>query len=96
MGDFNLTELWHSAIGQPNFKTYVNNCIKSKLTSHEGVSISILDTPLFKIAISTPYMLNFDNKYLIFKYCIKRIRKNVRYNVINMVVGREEVFEDSF
>ena len=41
-------------------------------------------------------MLSFDNKRLIFKNELKRLRKKSKYHMVHMVLRREEVFEDSF
>jgi len=63
---------------------------------HSNLNQSIFDVPIFKVAISTPHMLSFDNKRLIFKNELKRLRKKSKYHMIQMVIRREEVFEDSF
>jgi len=58
--------------------------------------MGIFDVPIFKVAISTPHMLSFDNKHLIFKAELKRLRKKAKYHMMHLHLSREEVFEDSF
>ena len=41
-------------------------------------------------------MLSFDNKRLIFKTELKRLRKKAKYHMINVRIRRQDVFEDSF
>lgn len=99
LGKFNLSKLWKESISQGVFKTYINNCIKKKLASfgqNSSPNQSIFDVPIFKVAISTPHMLSFDNKRLIFKTELKKLRKKAKYHMIHMSLRREEVFEDSF
>jgi hypothetical protein len=98
LGRFNLSQLWRESMGQPAFKTYINNVIRKKLTGNEPAwaNLGIFDQPIFKVAISTPHMLSFDNKHLIFKSELKRLRKKAKYHQMHLHVSREEVFEDSF
>ncbi len=41
-------------------------------------------------------MLSFENKRLIFKTELKRLRKKSKYHLMYLTVHREEVFEDSY
>jgi len=41
-------------------------------------------------------MLSFDNKRIIFKNELKRLKKGSKHLLLHMNISREEVFEDSF
>lgn len=92
--------MWKESISHPVFKTYINNCIKKKLNNltqePTWATLGIFEVPIFKVAISTPHMLSFDNKRLIFKTELKRLKKKSKNHMIHMQLSREEVFEDSF
>lgn len=92
LGKFNLSKLWRESINHPVFKTYINNCIKKKLNNIDEeptwMTLGIFEIPIFKVAISTPHMLTFDNKRLIFKTELKRLRKKSKYHMMHMVISR--------
>ena len=98
LGEFNLSKMWRESIGHPAFKTYINNCIRKKVGSLSGLPshMSVFEMPIFKVTLSTPHMLSFDNKHLIFKAELKRLRKKGKYHMIHLHLSREEVFEESF
>lgn len=96
LGKFNLSKFWRESINQAVFKTYINNCIKRKLHNLEEeptwMTLGIFEVPIFKVAISTPHMLSFDNKRLIFKAELKRLKKKSKYHMMHMQLSREDVF----
>jgi len=63
LNDFNLTALWKEAIINTNFKSYLNNNIKSKISAankrFQNVNSAFLDIPILKMAASNPQILTF-------------------------------------
>lgn len=101
ISDFiDLGYLWDKKICTAQGKAFVNANIKNKLTSliknmkREGESL--LDIPIIDAAIETPYMLEFENKKMLFKAEIKRLKYKKAAHSIYLLINREEVFQQSF
>lgn len=58
---------------------------------------SLFDIPMIKIIISTPHLIDFENKRALFRAEMKRIkRKYGSEDVIYMSLDRKLVFQQSF
>ncbi len=56
----------------------------------------VLTESLRKVVMKVPQILDFDNKRLIFRQIMKRHKRMAQYDDVEIVVSREQVFDDSY
>lgn len=77
----------------PQGKTFINanirNKLQNQLKSNERYVESWFDIPIIAVAVETPHMMDFDNKKLLFRAELKRMKQKKYYNPLHLYLQRK-------